>query len=431
MEAIWEQQEMPRFPVLQGDLQTDVLIVGGGMAGLLCAYNLTRAGVDCVLIEQDRIMSGVSGRTTAKLTSQHGLVYEKIMRRYGWEKARLYWQANEAALGAFGALAQELEFDFEKKDHYLYATTDTAALEREMSAYEQLEIPARWEPELPLPFPTVGALKFTNQAQMDPMKLAAQLAPGLKIYEQTKALRFAGKRVTTPQGRIRAEKIIIATHFPMLNKHGGYFLKLYQQRSYVLALENAGNVEGMYWGDGPSLRNVGDILLLGGSTHRTGKPGQGWQPLETFAQKDWPNARQVTRWATQDCISLDGIPYIGQYSLTTPDLFVATGFNKWGMTSSMVAAMILTDMVQEKESPYAEVFTPARTMLHSQLFANISEATGSLFRFSKPRCPHLGCALQWNAQEHSWDCPCHGSRFDEQGKRLNNPATGDLKKTKF
>jgi len=425
---------MPRFPALQGDLQTDVLIVGGGLAGILCAYNLTRAGVDCVLIEEDRLMSGVSGRTTAKITSQHGLIYEKIMRRYGWEKARLYWQANEKALAAFGALAREMDFDFEKKDHYIYAVEDVGPLEREISAYEQLEIPARWEPEPKLPFPVAGALKFTNQAQFHPMKLAAQLVRGLKIYEHTKALRFAGKRVVTPQGRIWAEKIIIATHFPMLNKHGSYYLKLFQQRSYVLALENAGSAEGMYLaagGGGPSLRNANGLLLLGGGGHRTGKPGAGWGWLEEFAKTYYPNAKPVARWATQDCISLDGIPYIGHYSRATPRVYVATGFNKWGMTGSMVAAMVLTDAVQDKESPYEEVFSPARTMLHSQLFANISEATGSLFRFSKPRCPHLGCALQWNAQEHSWDCPCHGSRFDEQGKLLNNPATGDLKKTKF
>lgn len=422
---------MPRFPELRGDLQTDVLIVGGGLVGILCAYNLTQAGVDCVLIEQDRLMSGVSSRTTAKITSQQGLIYEKIMRRYGWEKARLYWQANEEALAAFDALAQEKDFDFEKKDHYIYATADIDPLEREMLAYEQLEIPVQWEPEPKLPFSTVGALKFTNQAQCHPMKLAAQLAKGLKIYECTKALRFAGKRVIMPHGRIRAEKIIIATHFPMLNQYGGYFLKLYQQRSYVLALENTEAVEGMYLaarGDGPSLRNANGLLLLGGGGHRTGKPGTGWTSLDAVAKKYYSSATPVARWATQDCISLDGIPYIGQYSRATPYLYVATGLNKWGMTGAMVAAMILTDAVQEKESPYAEVYTPARTMLHSQLFANISEATGSLFRFSKPRCPHLGCALRWNAQEHSWDCPCHGSRFDKKGGLLNNPATGDLKR---
>ena len=430
--SLWQNNVvMPQFPKLDHDLKTDVLIIGGGMAGILCAHKLAIQGVDHALIEADRICCGVTRNTTAKLTSQHGLIYDELIHMHGKEAARRYWEANERAIKEYRRLAKSVDCDFQSMDSYIYSRDDLQKLQKEKSALDSLGIPADFVQATQLPFPVAGAIRFADQAQFHPLKFASAIAKDLRIFEHTPAREFAGNVVTTDYGKISARKIIVTTHFPLLNKHGAYFLKLYQQRSYVLALENAGNVEGMYWGDGPSLRNVGDILLLGGSTHRTGKPGQGWQPLETFAQKDWPNARQVTRWATQDCISLDGIPYIGQYSLTTPDLYVATGFNKWGMTSSMVAAMILTDMVQEKESPYAEVFTPARTMLHSQLFANISEATGSLFRFSKPRCPHLGCALQWNAQEHSWDCPCHGSRFDEQGKRLNNPATGDLKKTKF
>jgi len=277
---------MPSFPKLEGDIRTDVLIVGGGMAGLLCAWNLTRAGVDCVLIEENRLMGGVGGRTTAKLTSQHGLVYEKIMRRYGWEKARLYWQANEDALAAFAKLAEEVDCDFQIKDHYLYTTGGTEKLEWEMAAYEQLEIPAQWERKLPLPFPVSGTIRFTNQAQFHPMKLAAHIAKGLKIYENTKALAFLGKQVQTPGGKITAQKIIVATHFPLLNKHGGYFLKLYQQRSYVIALENAAPVEGMYLDvaeNGLSLRSAGNLLLLGGGGHRTGMQGRGWEMPESVA----------------------------------------------------------------------------------------------------------------------------------------------------
>lgn len=414
-------------------MKTDVLIVGGGLTGLLCLYQLTRAGVDCALIEENRIMGGVSGRTTAKLTAQHGLIYHKLLGRFGPEKARLYWQANENGLRALRQLAEKADCDYSKQNSYIYATTDTAKLETEMAAYERLHIPYTWEDKLPMPFPVVGAVGFSDQGQFHPLKLAAYVAQGLNIYESTKALEFVGNRVKTETGTIVAEKIVVATHFPMLNKHGSYFLKLYQQRSYVLALENAGQVDGMYLDsqeNGLSVRTAGGCLLLGGGGHRTGKQGTGWALPEAVARKYYPGAKTVARWATQDCMTLDGMPYIGQYSARTPDLYVATGFQKWGMSTAMASAMILTDLVQGKENPYAALFSPSRSILHRQLLLNGVESTCNLIRPTKPRCPHLGCALHWNAQERSWDCACHGSRFDAQGKRLNNPATDDLKQNK-
>ncbi len=420
---------MPRFPRLEGDLHRDVLVIGGGMAGLLCARWLTDAGVDCVLVEQNRIMSGVSGRTTAKITSQHGLIYHKLLRRFGKETAFLYWRANEDALAAFRQLGEKLDCDYQQQSSYLYTTDDLQMLEQEFAAYEQLGIPAKWEMSLPLPFPVAGAIGFSNQAQFHPMKLASQLSKGLKIYEDTKVLAFVGNRVETPSGNIVAEKIIVATHFPMLNKHGAYFLKLYQQRSYVIALENASDVNGMYLDcreNGLSLRSAGPWLLLGGGGHRTGKNGLGWHLPEEAAQAYYPQARIVSHWATQDCMSLDGMPYIGNYSRGTNNLYVATGFQKWGMSSAMVSAMVLTDLVLGKENPYAALFSPSRSILHRQLLYNGVGAVANLLRPTKPRCPHLGCALRWNEEEHSWDCPCHGSRFDKDGKVLNNPATKDL-----
>ena len=421
---------MPGFSHLEGDLRTDVLIIGGGLAGLLCAWNLHRAGVDCALIEQRRLMGGVSGRTTAKLTAQHGLIYGKLLKSLGTEKAKLYWQANRNAVAALAELAREGDCDFRTQSHYLYAADSTEELENEMAAYEQLGIPAKWERTLPLPFPVAGALKFSDQGQFHPLKLASHIAKGLPIYENTKALAFLGNRVQTPKGTVTARKIIVATHFPMLNKHGAYFLKLYQQRSYVVALENAPQAEGMYLDcaqNGLSVRSAGRWLLLGGGGHRTGKEGLGWKLPETAAEQFYPQARIAARWATQDCMSLDGMPYIGDYSKRTPDLYVATGFQKWGMSSSMLAAQMLTDLVQDKENPYTALFSPQRSMLHPQLLVNGVESAANLLRPTKPRCPHLGCALQWNKAEHSWDCPCHGSRFDRDGRVLDNPATDDLK----
>jgi glycine/D-amino acid oxidase-like deaminating enzyme len=421
---------MPRFPQLERDLHTDVLIIGGGLAGLLCAWNLTRAGVDCALIEQHRIMGGVSGRTTAKLTSQHGLIYSKLLKKFGPEKARLYWDVNQAALEQYRDLAQQVDFDWTPQHNYIYSVAGTEKLEAELAACEKLGIPARWESSLELPFPVTGAVCFPDQAQFHPLKLAAHIARDLQIYENTKALSFVGNRVQTPKGTVTAKKIIVATHFPMLNKHGAYFLKLYQQRSYVIALENVPAVEGMYLDcaeDGLSIRSAGQWLLLGGGGHRTGKQGLNWKLPESAAKKYYPQGKIVARWATQDCMTLDGMPYIGHYSKSAPDLYVATGFQKWGMSTSMAAAMILTDLVRGKENPYAALFSPSRSMLHGQLLCNGVESVCNLLRPTAPRCPHLGCALHWNKAERSWDCSCHGSRFDADGRVLNNPATDDLK----
>ena len=431
MDAIWDTDvQMPHFPQLDTDMHTDVLIVGGGLAGLLCAWNLTRAGVDCVLIEQNRIMGGVSGRTTAKLTAQHGLIYGKLLKKHGPEKAKLYWHANRDAVDTLGRLAQNADCDFETQSSYLYTTGSTKALEEEMEACKRLGIPAQWENTLKLPFPVAGALRFPDQAQFHPLKLAAYIAIGLKIYENTKALAFVGNRVETPNGTITAKKIIVATHFPILNKYGAYFLKIYQQRSYVIALENAPQPEGMYLDcadNGLSVRSAGRWLLLGGGGHRTGKQGLNWNLPEAVAKRYFPHAQIVARWATQDCMSLDGMPYIGRYSRETPNLYVATGLQKWGMSTSMVAASILTDLIQGNENPYASLFSPQRSILHKQLFMNGLETMVNLLRITKPRCPHLGCALHWNETEHSWDCSCHGSRFDKNGMVLNNPATDDMK----
>ena len=190
-------------------------------------------------------------------------------------------------------------------------------------------------------------------------------------------------------------------------------------------------MDGMYLDaaeNGLSFRSYGSSLLLGGGGHRTGKPGRGWTQLEEEARRFYPHAKITHRWAAQDCMSLDGIPYIGRYSARTPSLYVATGFNKWGMTSSMVAANLLTDLILGKKNPYEEVFSPSRNILHPQLGINLMESTRNLLSLSPKRCPHLGCALKWNPQEHSWDCPCHGSRFTEDGRLIDNPATGDLKK---
>ena len=429
--SLWaETSQLPPFPRLEGDLKTDILIIGGGMAGLLCALALDRACADYALIEADRICSGVTRNTTAKITSQHGLIYDKLIREFDEETARGYYQANQAALESFRKLAADYPCRLETKPAFVYTVNETEKLEKELRALERIGAKARYRSSLPLPFEVTGAIEFEDQAQFHPLLLAAGIAPGLNLYEHTSARSFEGNTVYTERGRIEAKKILIATHFPIINKHGGYFLKMYQDRSYVLALENAPDPGGMFIGAegcGPSLRSSGELLLFGGGAHRTGKKGGGWAELEALARSCYPESRVRYRWAAQDCMTLDGMPYIGRYGKNTPGLYVATGFNKWGMSSSMVSAMLLRDLLLERNNPYAGVFSPQRSSLRPQLFANALQAAANLLTPTSPRCPHMGCALKWNEQEHSWDCPCHGSRFTEKGELLDGPATGDLK----
>ena len=428
MDSVWTQTaKAPRFEALKKDIQTDVLIIGGGPAGLLTAYMLDKAGVKYVLVEAERICGGITKNTTAKITSQHGLLYHRLIKKFGVEKARMYLEANEAAVKTYRKLCQHIDCDFEEKSAYVYSLNAPKKIENELRALEKIGFSAKFADGLPLPFSTAGAVRFDDQAQFHPLKFAYAIAQGLHIYEKTKVLELAPRTAVTSGGKITAERIVVATHFPFLNKHGLYFMKMYQHRSYVLALEGAPDVDGMYLDaaeKGLSFRNYDGLLLLGGGSHRTGEKGGNWQELAEFAEKHYPHARKCGQWATQDCMTLDGVPYIGQYSKRTPDLYVATGFNKWGMTSAMVAAEILKDKLLGRENPYEAVFSPSRTMLRPQLFANLGKTFVNLLTPTVPRCPHLGCALKYNAQERSWDCPCHGSRFTEDKKLIDNPATG-------
>ena len=431
MNSLWQETaKRHAFPTLSGDLSTDVLVVGGGMAGLLCAYRLQEAGIDCTLVESGRICGGTTGNTTAKITVQHGAIFDKMLRRFGVEESRRYFVAQNAALEAYRTLAREIDCDFEERDSYVYSLDNAAKIEREVAALLRLGGRAEFVSDCELPFPVAGAVRLAGQAQLHPLKFAFAIAEKLRIFEHAKVLEFLPDGVMTNCGRIKAKRVIVTTHFPILNKHGAYFLKMYQHRSYVLALENAPRVDGA-WVDaektGISLRNYGEYLLLGGGGHRTGKQGGCWRELENFAAKYCEGARVAGKWAAQDCITLDDLPYIGQYSPHTPNLFVATGFNKWGMTTSMLAADLLCALLQGKSHPCEKLLSPARSILRPRLLSNAAHSVAGLLTPKTPRCPHLGCALHYNKAEHSWDCACHGSRFGEDGVLLDGPATDDKK----
>lgn len=430
MESIWRKTTaMPSFEPLCGDRRTDVLIVGGGIAGLLCAYHLRQAGVDCLLLEAERICGGVTENTTAKITSQHGLCYHRIAKRYGMEAAGLYLEANERAAAVYRRLCVGMDCDYEERDGYVYTLQDRAVMARELTTLHRLGYTADFIEELPLPLPTAGAVRFARQAQFHPLRFLGELARELPVCEQTKVRELMPNRAITDRGTVTAENIVIATHFPILNKHGFYFMKQYQHRSYVLELDRAETYQGMYVDDGErglSFRSYGKRLLLGGGGHRTGKQGGNWKELRSFAAEHYPQSRETDHWAAQDCMTLDGIPYIGRYAKHLPNVYVAAGFNKWGMTTAMVAGELLRDLILGRRNPYEAVFSPQSTVLHPQLAVNLLESARSVLTPTVPRCPHMGCALKYNSAEHSWDCPCHGSRFGRDGELLDGPANDDL-----
>lgn len=429
MNSIWtDTVEKTVFEPLNKNKSTDVLIIGGGIAGILCAYKLSQAGADCILVEAKEILSGITKNTTAKITLGHGLIYDKMISRFGKDFARLYAEAQRLALLEYGKLCEKIDCDFETKDSYVYSLKNREIIENETKALKSIGVKAELSEGLELPFAVAGAVRVRNQAQFHPLKFLYAIAKGLPIYEQTKVLELMPHKAVTNRGEISYKRLIIATHFPILNKHGLYPLKLYQHRSYVIALKNAESIDGMYVDEcdsGISLRTCGELLLLGGGGHRTGKSGGGWQELENFARKHYKKAETVAKWATQDCITLDGVPYIGRYAKSTPDVFVATGFNKWGMTNAMVGADLLCDLTLGKNNQYADVFSPSRSIIRPRLVVNLFESALGLITPTAPRCPHLGCALKYNAAEHSWDCPCHGSRFTVDGELIDNPATDD------
>lgn len=440
MKTIWNENTMlPGWEAMDGDKETEVLVIGGGMAGILTAWFLQKQGKQVVVVEADRVGKGQTQGTTAKITSQHDLIYDHLIRKLGMRKAKLYASANQKAVEQYKRLIRTRSIDcqFEELPAYLYTNCVPDALRQEAKAAKQLGIPARFTTETELPFMPTGAVKFSRQGQFHPLKFLESLAKELTIYEQTRVMEVNGRTAVTNRGKICAKIMVFACHYPFVNIPGFYFSRMYQERSYVVALKGAERLNGIYLGidqNGYSFRQAGDYLLLGGEGHRTGEiPKKNpYASLKQAAVQWFPRAKVVSHWSAQDCMTPDRIPFIGRFSKETPDWYVATGFNKWGMTSSMVSAMLLSDLIMGKENPYEEVFTPQRLNLTASAGELCSHGLKSAKGLTRgavtlaPRCPHLGCALSWNQAESTWECGCHGSRFDGNGKLLNGPAQEDV-----
>lgn len=454
MESIWSK-ERPRILKERMSLPdtAEVVIIGGGMAGLLCAFLLKEAGIHAIVLEAATICGGQTERTTAKITSQHGLIYDKLTKEFGETTASYFGQMNQRAIDEYERIIMEKNINcgFARMPAYLYTLEEngTEKLERERTAAVKAGIPASIVYETKLPFPVRQALKYENQAQFHPLKFLKGIVGELEIYENTKVIRLEEKRVVTEHGGILAEKIVIATHFPFVNIPGLYFARMHQERSYVIALgtgektgaggdaRNGGQtweLDGMYYGidaDGLSLRNGENCILLGGKSHRTGK-NQAENPYEALrreAGKLFPETKEVASWSAQDCMTLDALPYIGVFSKLRPNWYVATGFEKWGMTRSMIAAMAIRDLITGRSDPAWEILSPQRkftVMAFGNLLKELGNTVANFVTIRRPRCPHLGCRLIWNPYEKTWDCPCHGSRFRENGAVLDNPAQNGM-----
>lgn len=432
MRFLWiENMKPPMGEPLSGELSTGVLVIGGGMAGVLCASELQKRGADVVLVEAAELGNGITKGTTAVLSAQHDTLYSDIAERYGVRTARQVLRANLSALERIREDAQEIDCDLATRPSLMYRLPgeEKIDLENEAETLHVLGYSAKYTKETPLPFPVAEAVVYPDMAEFHPLKYLYAKAGKLRFYPHTMVREIRGNTAVTEHGNITAKKIIIATHFPFLNRHGLYFVKQYQKRSYVMAFRGAADFgcTAVNAGKGFYFRNYKDLLLIGGGDHRTGRRSAAFAEIEAFAARHFPHAMEVARWANQDCVTLDGIPYIGQYSKALPDILVASGFGLWGMTTSMVAAELLADAIEEKENPNAAAFSPERSILHKQLFCNLGATLADLVIPTTKRCPHLGCALRYNPAEHSWDCPCHGSRFEENGKLMDNPAMKDAK----
>lgn len=452
MESVWtDDVKIRKRETLEGHLEVQAVVIGAGLAGILTAYYLKQAGIKAVVLEADRIGSGQTKNTTAKITSQHNLIYHRLIGTFGRRMAEHYAGANEAAIGEYERLVREkrIDCDFLRCPACLYSGTGTELLKRETEAAESLGIKASFGTDCELPFSVAGVMRFENQARFHPLKFLAAMAEEAEVYERTKVLKVKDGRVETAGGTVTAEHIVFAAHYPFINVPGYYFARMYQERSYVTALKGAERPEGMYLGidrDGLSFRTWGELLLLGGGSHRTGvnrgsgkNTECGYEMLRRRAEELYHGCQETFRWSAQDCMTLDGLPYIGRFSGRKPCWYVATGFGKWGMTSSMVSARILTALIGGQDCPEADIFSPRRHFtagaakeLTIHGFHTIKGLAKHLLPSGNkeivPNCPHMGCRLERNPEEGSYDCPCHGSRFDREGHLTDGPAQTDCRR---
>lgn len=480
------------YPELEADMEIEIAIVGGGLVGITVAWLLKKEGIKVAVIDADRIGQGTTGHTTAKITSQHSLIYDRIITKFSREKAMQYASANEAAIRTIAGIIKEnhIQCDFQNQPAYVYTHMDEYAkkIEDEVKAANTTGIKAAYLDSIPLPFKVKAAMRFDNQAQFHPRKYLLALAKkipgdGSHIFENTKAVDLhegSTCSVITAKGRkISAPHVVLASHYPFYDRHGLYFSRLYPERSYALGVRISDAFpEGMFITAEDPARSFrsqpdedGEIVIIGGEHHKTGHGENTFNHYEKLRDYSYSiyDVKQITnRWSTQDYNTMDGLPYAGFITSDRHNIFVATGFGKWGMTNSTASAMIIRDLILTGNSPWAPVYDPSRftpgasagnfvvenadvakSLVSGILNTNppevdlqpgegkITEIGGKkvgAYRDEKGKlhlvntaCTHMGCELKWNSAELSWDCPCHGSRFTYEGDIIEGPALKSIK----
>lgn len=480
------------YPHLTEDLRVDVAVVGGGIVGLTAAWVLQKEGLDVVLVEMDRIAQGVSGYTTAKITSGHNLIYSKLERLHGLETSAAYARANQHALEWMTRLVdgQKIACDLEPQTNYVYAQREDGVTEitREVEAAARAGLAAEFVGETDLPVSFAGGVRLPDQARFHPRKYLLHLARefeqgGGRIFEDTRAVGVTENEacvVSTEDGQIHAEYAIVGTNYPFIDR-GLFFPRVHPQRSYVVAgpIAPSQAPNGMFISSDEPTRSIRTIrngsetlVMVGGNGHAVGQhydTESQYRDLETWAKDHFDISEITHRWSTQDGVTVDALPYAGTARRSSERVYTATGFGKWGMTNGTAAALVIADQILGRPNLFADLYDPHRLTVAASISKFARENTKVGFHFFRNRvrhpqsddafdlapgqaavqrrglnqiaayrdddgelhevsatCTHLGCVVAWNAAEKSWDCPCHGSRFDYRGKVLHGPATVDL-----
>lgn len=479
------------YDSLKGEVSTEVVVVGGGITGLTTAIELLEAGYAVTIIEADRIASATSANTTAKLTTQHGLIYHRLVANRGLKQARQYAEANAAALEAVEERVHDhtIEANLCHTPSYVYAPEGQPVdpLEKEARAAQRVGLTATVVDDIEAPVPVAGALRFPEQIQFHPRAYLLGLAEAIerrggRIFEDTRATGLrAGSpcRIQTDQGRVIAKEVVIASHFPFSDRVG-YFARMHPSRAYLLGVELNGTLpQGMYLStDSPpaSFRPYADeeteLLIVGGQSHTPSDAdlatSERYRRCEMFAREHFDVDTVQYQWSAHDFVPVDGVPFIGALGPVARHTYLGTGFAKWGMSGGTAAGLIIADLIETGSNPWTDVFDPMRFDVRSSAkllkenaavgrhwvrgwadglsgsvenlpdpgegtvvrlggrpVAVSRDATGDLSAVSAV-CPHLYCIVNWNDAEETWDCPCHGSRFDRDGSVRYGPAKEGL-----
>lgn len=473
MNSIWKELKGKRSDSLKEDLERDIVVVGGGIAGFLTAYRLTEAGLNVTLIEANTLFSGVTQFTTAHIEALQGVLYSKLDDRF----AKLYFESQLAAIDGIEALikAHKIDCDFKRLDSYLMTNKHGKALAKEYRILKRIGADVEYlENSNLLNGVSKAAIMMRNQAQFEPVKFLEGLPVKFELYENTRIIKvdYKEKILYTENNKIQAHRIIIATNFPIIDVPGWYFLRMYRSSSYAAALEGA-KIDGLYQDDaenGYTYRNHGNYLVIGGLDHRTGRLDDSgkYTDLTKCAADKRLGAALTCCWSAADCVTFDGIPFIGYYSRCSENVYVITGFNKWGMANAMAASTLICDMITGNYNPYQELFNPLRripfncTFIKNALcvvkslvikpilfplksYRTLIRGEGAIvcyhgrkravykdgddnYHVCRAFCAHLHCELTFNAADKTWDCPCHGSRFDIDGNIITAPTVTNLEK---